>query len=253
MQITVATINLRNSQDRWRQRRHVLIGELLNTTPDLISLQEISFPIGQGRWIRNQLNARLPEGKRPYRLIQKRRHHLLHGYRQGIGILTTFPVLYSDWVNLGQNGRVALRANIELPGQKTFDFVATHLHHKHHHQEIREQQAMLLDGWLNSARPVPRRIIAGDFNETPNGQAIRYMKQTYRSAYESVHGHEPLATFPTALAPTDDGWSGCLDYVFLSPTIKTVLDAQIFCNHPSAEDNTLYPSDHVGLLVTLDI
>ena len=180
MEITVATINLRNRKDRWRQRRHVLIGELLNTTPDLISLQEISFPIGQGRWIRNQLNARLPEGKRPYRLIQKRRHHLIQGYRDGVGILSNYPVLYSDSVNLGQNGRIALRANIELPGQKTIDFVATHLHPPQQHDQVREQQVMLLDGWLNGTRPIPRKIIAGDFNEIPKGKAIHYLKQRYK-------------------------------------------------------------------------
>ncbi len=252
MELSVATINLHNRRDRWRQRRHVLVGELLNTLPDLIALQEINFPIGQGRWIRNQLNARLPEGKRPYRLIQKRRQHLIHGYREGVGILSNHPVLYHDHVHLGQNGRVALRANIELPGQKTVDFVCTHLHHIPHHSEIREQQAMALNGWLSSYRPVSRKIIAGDFNETPSGQAIQYMKQSYRSAYEAQHAHEPLATYPSALA-SSGGQAACLDYIFISSAIKTVLEARIFCNHPAEEDDSLYPSDHVGLLITLDV
>lgn len=252
MELTVATINLRNRRDRWRRRRHVLIGELLNTTPDVIALQEISFPIGQGRWIHNQLNARLPAGIRPYQLIQKRKQHPIHGYREGIGILSNYPILYHDSVNLGQNGRVALRANIELPGQKTVDFVCTHLHHTRHHDEIREQQAMSMIGWLTNTRPVPRQIIAGDFNEIPKGLAIRYMKQSYRSAYALKHGHEPLATFPTALVPSD-GWSGCLDYIFLSPSIQNITQAEIFCNKPAEDDNSLYPSDHVGLLITLDV
>ena len=195
MKLTVATINLRNRRDRWRKRRHVLIGELLNTTPDLIALQEISFSIGQGRWIRNQLNARLPEGIRPYRLIQKRRHHPIHGYREGIGILTNYPVLYHDYLNLGQNGRVALRANIELPGQKTIDFVCTHLHAPKQHTAIREQQAMNIIGWLSSNRPVPRKIIAGDFNEIPNGLAIHYMKQAYHSAYETQTWPRTIGNF----------------------------------------------------------
>lgn len=252
MEITVATINVHNRRDRWRKRRHVLIGELLNTTPDLIALQEISFSIGQGRWIRNQLNARLPEEKRPYRLIQKRRQHPIHGYREGIGILTNYPVLYHDYLNLGQNGRIALRVNIELPGQKTIDFVCTHLHAPRQHAEIREQQAMNIIGWLSGNRPVPRKIIAGDFNEIPTGLAIRYMKQAYHSAYQSKHGHEPLATYPTALT-SSDGWSGCLDYIFLSPALRHIPAAKIFCNQPADDDPSLYPSDHVGLLITLDV
>ena len=101
MEITVATINLRNSQDRWRQRRHVLVGELLNTTPDLISLQEISFPIGQGRWIRNQLNARLPEGKRALR------RHLP-------GVRTLYWLV--DYARLGPEERRALRRDTVRSG-----------------------------------------------------------------------------------------------------------------------------------------
>jgi endonuclease/exonuclease/phosphatase family metal-dependent hydrolase len=252
MRLTVATINLRHRADRWRERRHLLVAQLLDTTPDLISLQEISFPIAQGRWLRNQINARLPEGKRPYRLVQKRKQHLIHGYFEGIGILSNLPIIYHDFINLGYGGRVALRANIELPTRQTIDFVATHLHHIAHDKESRQEQVMMLTGWLKSKRPVPRQIVAGDFNELPDGLAIQYMKQFFRSAYETRHHYEPLATFPTALVP-NNGWAGCLDYIFLSPAVGNVCEAAIFCDKPAEEDDTLYPSDHVGLIVTLDI
>ena len=125
-QITVATINLRNRSDRWRERRHLLVAQLLDVTPNLISLQEISFPIAQGRWLRNQINARLPEGKRPYRLIQVRKQHPINGYLEGIGVLSNLHILYSDSLNLGYGGRVALRVNVELSNRQPLDFVATH-------------------------------------------------------------------------------------------------------------------------------
>ena len=35
-EITVATINLRNRADRWRQRRHLLVAQLVDAAPDLI-------------------------------------------------------------------------------------------------------------------------------------------------------------------------------------------------------------------------
>ncbi len=251
-QLTVATINLRNRADRWRERRHLLVAQLLDAAPDLISLQEISFPIGQGRWLRNQLNARLPEGKRPYRLIQKRRHNLFKGYAEGIGILSNLPVLYHDWVNLGYGGRVALRANVELPTRAFLDFVSVHLHHAAQDVETRQEQAMTLAGWLRDVRPVPRQIVAGDFNELPDGLAIQAMKQTFRSAYEAVYGREPLATFPTALVPRA-GWAGCLDYIFLSSGIGPVHSAGIFCHKPAENDKTLYPSDHVGLIAVVEV
>lgn len=251
-ELTVATLNLRNRADRWWQRRHVLVGQLLDATPDLVGLQEISFSIGQGRWLRNQINARLPEGKRPYRLIQKRKQQWQYA-SEGIGVLSNLPVVYSDHVNLGYGGRIALRANVALPGGRLVDFVCTHFHHTAHDREARQEQAMLLTGWLRDIRPVPYQIVVGDFNELPEGPAIRYLKQFYRSVYEARHGREPLATFPTALYATPDAWAGCLDYIFITPAINHVRRAAIFCDKPAAEDDTLYPSDHVGLIATLDL
>ncbi|HEX6383620.1 MAG TPA: endonuclease/exonuclease/phosphatase family protein [Anaerolineae bacterium] len=261
-QITVATINLRNRADRWRERRHLLVAQLVDATPDLVSLQEIYFPIAQGRWLRNQINIRLSgHSKRPYRLIQKRKRHLVHGYFEGIGILSKRPVLYHDFISLGYGGRLALRASVELPSRQTMDFVAVHLHHVAHDREARQEQVMALMGWLNSHRPVPLQVVAGDFNEVPDGPAIQHMKQGFRSAYEEVRGREPLATYPTALVmprpPHDgspgEGWAGCLDYIFVSPAVKRVVAASLFCDKPALGDDTLYPSDHVGLIATLEI
>lgn len=251
-QLTVATINLRNRADRWRQRRHLLIAQLLDATPDVISLQEISFSIGQGRWLRNQINARLPAGKRPYTLVQKRKQHWR--YRsEGVGILSNLPIVYSDYVNLGYNGRIAVRANLELPTHQTLDFVSTHLHHIAYDREARREQAMLLSGWLRNTRPTPLQVIAGDFNEVPDGPAIQVLKQNYRSVYEMRHGRDPLATFPTALSSaTTSDWAGCLDYIFVTPAIEQVTRAAIFCDKPAPDDETLFPSDHVGLIATLE-
>jgi endonuclease/exonuclease/phosphatase family metal-dependent hydrolase len=110
----------------------------------------------------------------------------------------------------------------------------------------------MLTGWLADRRPIPAQVIAGDFNEVPTGPAIKIMKQRYRSAYQLRHGFEPLATCPTALVPLGD-WSGCLDYIFVSSSIRQVPEARIFCDEPSPDDDTLYPSDHVGILATLEI
>ena len=79
------------------------------------------------------------------------------------------------------------------------------------------------------------------------------MKQAYRSAYVVTNGREPIATFPTALVQSSNDWTGCLDYIFLSNAINGVKSAKIFCDKPSAEDDTLYPSDHVGLIAKLII
>jgi endonuclease/exonuclease/phosphatase family metal-dependent hydrolase len=252
--ITVATLNLQNRQNHWLNRRKLIVAELLETQPDLLSLQEVYRPIGQGRWLRNQINSRLTgSSDKPYQLVQKRRQHLIRGYIEGIAILSKLPVLSHDYVNLGFEGRVALRANVELPDRDSVDFVAVHLHHEAADRQARSEQTLQLTGWLNNHNPVPKRIIAGDFNEIPSGPAIQLMKQTYRSAFDEHQGYDPIATYPTAMVTDSDGWSGCLDYVFLSQAVNRVISARLFCNKPSSSDPYLYPSDHVGLLVEIAV
>lgn len=249
--VKVATLNLHNRQDQWSQRRHLVVSEIMDQLPDLVSMQEINFPTGQGKWLRNQINTRLSGSPRhPYRLIQKRLYHLVQGYFEGVGILTQLPVISHDSINLGYDGRVALRANVSLPSGDSLDFVATHLHAVAHDREARVDQVMLLVGWLNDVGRVPLQVIAGDFNEVPDGPAILQIKQTYRSALAVARGSEPVATYPTALSRNSDGWSGCLDYIFISSDIE-VQKASVFANKPHEEKKWLYPSDHVGLTATL--
>jgi endonuclease/exonuclease/phosphatase family metal-dependent hydrolase len=255
-QITIATINLRNRVDRWRERRHLLVNQIYDVLPDLIALQEVFFPNRQGPWLRNQINIRLKQvGERPYRLILRRKRHPIHGYYEGVGVLTRLPVRYHDHLALGYGGRVALRVNVELPDHESLDFVTVHLHHIPADKEARHEQVMRLTGWLEAPGKAPLQVVAGDFNETPDGPAIRHMKQGFRSAYETVWGRDPLATFPTALLLETDSQGRltttltavCLDYLFVSPAIN-VEQAALFCDRHGDGKPLLYPSDHVGIV-----
>lgn len=252
---TVATLNLRNRMDRWYERRELIVAEIIEKQPDVLALQEISMPIGQGRWLRNQVNLRLTgRSGRPYRLIQRRKRHLVEGYKEGIGFLVKLPVVAQSTLGLGYRGRVALRLTLELATGQLVDVVCTHFHHGQENIEARHEQAMQLVGWLTEDNNrIPLQIVAGDFNDVPGSLAIQTVKQVYRSAYEVKHGHEPLATFPTALVERTGPLGVCLDYIFISKAIKAVEQAKIFARRAAASDNTLYPSDHVGLIVRLGV
>lgn len=256
---TAATINLRNRADRWLARRHLLVGQLMDAAPDIVALQEISLTIGQASWLVRQVNIRLTgDSRRPYRLVQARRAHLRHSF-EAVGVMTRLPVIYHDVLPLGYDGRIAVRVNVELPAlaagsrRQSLDFVSVHLHHVAADREARLEQAMALVGWLNEKRRIPLQVIAGDFNELPGGPAIEFMRQSYRSAYAEARGRDPLATFPTNLVQPPPNWAGCLDYVFLSPAVYRVTSASLFLDKPSTEDDRLYPSDHVGLLIGLEV
>jgi len=229
------------------------VGELLDAQPDLISLQEIWFPMRQGEWLRNQLNARLAtRGEVPYTLALKRKAHPVLGSLEGIGVLSRLPLVSQDAISLGYGGRVALRIAVELENGRMLDFIAVHLHHLSYDREARLEQVMSLVSWLSGPGRAPFRVVAGDFNEVPAGPAIKYMKQTFISAFEAARGSEPLATYPTALVKPTDDWTGCIDYIFLSSGM-IARSARIFCNKPAPDDSTLYPSDHVGIVATLQV
>lgn len=256
---TAATINLRGRTERWLARRHLLVGQLVDALPDIVAFQEISLSVGQGSWLTRQINIRLTgNAGRPYRIIQARHSHLRH-YFEAVGIMTRLPIIYHDSLSLGVEGQVALRANIELPAgaagtrRQSLDFVSVQLHHGAAGSEARMNQAMSLVGWLNEKRRVALQVISGDFNETPVGPAVTFLRQSYRSAYAEAHGRDPLATYPTNLAKPQPIPAVCLDYVFISPAVYRVKAASIFGGRAASDDDTLYPSDHVGLLVSLEV
>jgi endonuclease/exonuclease/phosphatase family metal-dependent hydrolase len=235
-------------------RRRLVVAGFLDVLPDMISLQEVYRPIEQARWLRNQINSRLTGTSRgPYRLIQRRKRNLLQGLFEGIAVLTRLPVLSHDHFSLGYGGHLALRVNVELPTRESLDFIAIKMNQKTIEQEARLEQVLKLQGWLQGRDIAPLRVIAGDFGEGPTGLAINQMKQAYRSVFKEVRGQELIATFPTALASTANDRSACLDYIFLSPAVSGVVDAQLFCKKSATEDPTLYPSNHIGLLATLEI
>ncbi len=62
-------------------------------------------------------------------------------------------------------------------------------------------------------------------------------------------------TWPSGLhAPgmDTDGEPGCLDYIWLRGDARAV-DARLVFDRPAVGDPTLYPSDHVGLVATVDV
>lgn len=252
--VTVATINIHGRKDRWPERRHLLVAQLIESDADLISMQEINTSIRQAAWLCKQINVRLSGSERtPYRLVQKHSRRVMRGSSGAIGVLSRLPVLYNESINLGNGGRIALRAHVELPSHQTMDFVTTQLQQVPYEKEARHDQAMKLMAWLYGHKRVPIQVVAGDMKETPDGLAVNHIKQSFRSAYETVYGREPLATYPTALTGPVPGLACTHDYIFVSMAVHHVTTAKIFCDESASDDNMLYPSDHVGLLATLQV
>lgn len=256
---TAVTFNLRGGAERWLARRHLFVGQIVDVQPDIVALQEVRLSFGQGAWLVRQVNIRLTgDSRRPYRLVLARNMGARR-FVSGVGIMTRLPIIYHDSLPLGYSGQVALRANVELPAgaadtrRQSLDFVTVQLVPGPAGREARMAQAMNLVGWINEKRRVPLQVICGDYNDSPAGAAVSLMRQSYRSAYACVHRRDPIATYPTNFLQPQPVEAECLDYVFISPAVYRVTKASFFCDKPAAEDDTLYPSDHVGLLIGLEV
>ena len=92
----------------------------------------------------------------------------------------------------------------------------------------------------------------GDFNATPESITYRLMTDAgFKSAHKTVHGQEPVITFPTGLQAEfmDTDPPLCLDYIFYKGSESLVpVSAELAGNVCHPQDTTLYPSDHMALV-----
>ncbi|MFT7586454.1 MAG: endonuclease/exonuclease/phosphatase family metal-dependent hydrolase [Cellvibrionaceae bacterium] len=248
MHFSVLTLNLHGTIDRWLGRRELIVAGLVDSQPDVIAFQRANIWGGQVQWIVRQINERI--GFKKYHGIQ-RRHRGFGSFADGVAIASVYPIVFSETLKLPEN-RTALLVNIEMPTGDTIDIVCCHLVPGIRLPEVRYQQAMELTGWLSIAGRSSWQVIAGGLNDVPESRTIQRIKQQYRSAWETVYGYEPIATWPTGLGDEYAGWTGCLDYLFATPNLE-VIGARLFGNQVHLVDETLFMSDHVGLEATFSL
>ena len=136
------------------------------------------------------------------------------------------------------SSRVAVRADVQV-GSNILHIFSTHLFHTHQqHSDVQNEQV----GNLIKLLPHEQTIVMGDFNATPDSEAIRKMRATLKDSDPTV-------------APT---WSmypeGCdvckpqsldmrLDYIFTTPDLKT--------SSPAVGDSK--GSDHLPISVEIEV
>lgn len=248
-QVIVATLNLFNRMGEWEKRAPLVIDQLEALSPDIIAFQEVDLMLDQGMWIARQINHRLND--RPHYRIK---HAASPGKRvsyHGIGTLARLEFLEHDILDLMTFERVAQRMVFRC-GTRPFIFVNTHLHHPPEAEGERVTQLQYLLAWMErDSRGLPC-VIAGDFNSYVEEKAVALMKSRFRSAFETVHGHEPEKTWPTPVNAFDPSPHGTLDYIYVSSEFK-IRQARLAFDAPASDDPDLYPSDHLGLCATLEL
>jgi endonuclease/exonuclease/phosphatase family metal-dependent hydrolase len=243
LRIRVATLNCRNTTDRWRARRPLLVRQLVDLQPDVIGLQELRRFPSQTRGIAARARAGnlVLEQFRSYKTG-------LYGLWEGIAVLSRLPVLDRARLNLGGQNRVAQRVTVAA-GDATLDFYNTHLASEG--EEVRTRQAQRLMEWM-AERPSRPQVLVGDFNARPTAPSIRLLTGELRSAYAVVHGAEPAKTVPTPLRVGAPGKGSVLDFVFVNDLVE-VHEAWRTFEEADPADEHLVASDHYGLTASISV
>ncbi|MEL6524664.1 MAG: endonuclease/exonuclease/phosphatase family protein [Chloroflexota bacterium] len=242
--LTVATLNLRASANRWEKRFPLVVDTLRQTDAAIIALQEVRINIEQHQLLANTLNTQYDTDYSAYLCEDWYDPHIM-----GNGFLTSVPVLEHERMELPEGYRTAQRILVEIDGQP-INIVNTHLHHKPYRDEsIRLKQVKHIFDWLaDYPQPI---IFMGDMNARPESETVLTIKKCLQSAHETVHAKEPAITFPTPLRTGEGISARTIDYIFCDKRFDVQACAVIGKRH-APDDDTLYPSDHFGLCATID-
>lgn len=252
--IKVMTLNLNYYGTRlgaWSIRRELVAAAIREARPDVIALQAVcADPAVQGGADQAaQLSEILPEY--PHHVFRAASRSLA-GAADGSAFLSRIALAQADARALSlrpgledTNTRQILNVQIDLP---SLDLPGGPLHLFNAHfswvpeqagDNVREALA-----YLDSFTGL--RLLAGDLNCTPDLPPMQALRDAgWADLWAELHGPEPGYTFPS------DDLELRIDYFWASPELASRALAIDLVAQSS--DGGARPSDHLGLMVTLDL
>jgi len=260
--LKVMTINLRHNKDFWEERFPLVADEIVRLKPDIIGLQEVAIGIDQSKHLRDLIREKSAAAGEPltYYKYEQLKTGEYYFYGEGIGILSRFPMLKTDFADL-ENGRPVVLARIKIADNLTVDMYNTHLHHMGG-DEVRLPQAEKITQLMKSRDSGHLTFLTGDMNSSPDSKTIKHFLEagftdSFMAAPEEARTKNPN-TSPVILSKTPFPQSHVnrIDFVFVKPAAeggpaaRPVSSEVCFQNHAP---NGLYPSDHLGVMTTFEI
>ncbi|HET7636976.1 MAG TPA: endonuclease/exonuclease/phosphatase family protein [Candidatus Limnocylindria bacterium] len=251
MQLSIATLNLLGSADRWDERQPLVVSEFARLAPDLMALQEADFAAAQECAVAEGG----PDGYAVHRAGESRPDYgnallVRHGLDRPEAVRDG-----GDRVELDDE-RSGVVVDLTLPSDAArLRVMSTHLHWVPDERRVRLDEVRRLLEELAERPAADATLIAGDLNATPDEPACDALREAgFRSAYEAANGGEPEWTYPNPATPADVAVRppSCLDYIWVAGAARVVAARTVF-ETPPRDDPTLYPSDHRGLLAVLEI
>jgi endonuclease/exonuclease/phosphatase family metal-dependent hydrolase len=118
---------------------------------------------------------------------------------------------------------------------------------------LRLFQVQQLLAFIDTRDDVAARIVCGDFNARLDAPSAALMASRFRPTQTSPTAFTPLADHDGAVShPYWPRMDRCIDYIWVSGAIEIVASGVCF-NRASADDPSLWPSDHAGVWADLQI
>ncbi len=250
--LKVVTINLLNDDFKKAERIKLLIEQLKIYNPDIIALQEVDLDSKIDKFIIDRF--------RGYSHFISSRPGRLH-HKEGLLFLSKPKILFSKTIVLDRQERVAQQIVVSHNNKK-ISLVNVHMHWSIVSDRIRLKHA----NQLIRLTPKPH-IIMGDFNATKDMGSIKLVL----SKYQNVNGLSQKPTYPSPFKRHGPralirhnaifwlglfrgfklhGWSDSIDYIFVDNKFQ-IIDTEVTFNNPSIYDESVFVSDHYGLLATV--
>jgi endonuclease/exonuclease/phosphatase family metal-dependent hydrolase len=228
-----------------------IIQNLEQLDPDIVGLQEINETPGaggvdnQGLIITDSLTHHFG---RAYYYYNSATHLAWDNtFLESIGIISKYPILQSGFSNLAMADfpRKVVWSSIDAPAG-TVHFFNTHLSTAV--DVVQVQQILEYISAREQADPGVASILTGDFNDTPESEAVRLLTgnesdTTFADTYHEANPSLPGYTVPAGSA------SSRIDYVFSRRSGALVIkESEVVFNTPFAPGQ--YCSDHYGVMTT---
>jgi endonuclease/exonuclease/phosphatase family metal-dependent hydrolase len=248
MSFRIATLNLARNEKRWEQRRKLIVQQLAALKPDVLALNELWLPSGTGRWLQERAENELGL---TYTLLEQPRA-AQPSHPEAEGVLTRFPVIEQAYRFFSARDTVTLVVRLEIDGGSV-DLYVTHLYPARREESERVGQVKELRAWMKERNDVVYRIVCGDCNAPLAADSMRLLAEELRPTQTEQTAFTPLRELDGE--PTHPDWQRfdrCIDFIWISESIR-LLDSGRCFDQPSAEDPSLWPSDHVGVWVDLEL
>ena len=248
MSFRIATLNLERNEKRWDERRELILQQLGDIRPDIFSLNEIWLPVQTGRWLQQRAQTELGLN---YELIEQARAEKA-SHPEAEGLLTQFRVIERSHRFFSGRDTVTLVVRLEVGG-RAVDIYVAHLYPWRHEESERIGQVKELLAWIKERDDVEHRIVCGDCNAPLETDSMKLMAEEFRPTQSNPTAFTPLRELKGE--PTHPDWERfdrCIDFIWISQSVRLLGSERCF-DTPSPKDETLWPSDHVGVWADLEL